>query len=485
MSFKKIAIANRGEVAVRIITACKELGIQTALLHSEVDVDTKAYRMADERVCIGPGPSIESYLNIQNNIDGALSVGADAIHPGFGFLSENSEFSKACEKAKMVFIGPSPKVIALMGNKVEARKVAKQVGLPVLEGFDSTEFEACSEHAESIGYPIILKATGGGGGRGLKIVNSAKEFRNQWDSAQRESQSSFGSSEIFLEKYLANAKHIEIQILGDSKGHVVSVGERECSVQRRHQKIIEEAPCLSLDGAVKEAMYEASRELASSIGYVGAGTVEFLYEDGKFYFLEMNTRLQVEHPVTELVYGMDLVKEQIRIAEGDPLSVTQSEIVPRGHALECRLYAEDAYSGGLPSTGVLGSVLWPVGPHRRFDFGFETGDEIKPLYDPMIAKIITWDTSRAGNLRKMQDVLSNVIVFGAQTNIPLLKEIIRHSDFSKGVMTTGFMKKYFSEGLKQPSPPEEVLKLKDKLLRKNLETSVDKISPWTASWGKG
>ncbi len=482
MNFKKVAIANRGEVAVRIIHACKELGIETALLHSDADVDTKAYRLADECVCIGSGPSIESYLNIQNNIDGSLSVGADAVHPGFGFLSENPNFSKACKEVGIVFIGCSSKVMALMGNKVEARKVAKQAGLLVLEGLESADVQACAQYAEEIGYPVIIKATGGGGGKGLKIVRSSKEFQEQWSSAQRESQSSFGSSEVFLEKYLAHAKHIEVQVLADSKGNVVTVGERECSVQRRHQKIIEEAPCLSLDSTTKESMYEASQKLASSIGYVGAGTVEFLYEGGMFYFLEMNTRLQVEHPVTELVYGMDLVKEQIRIAEGAPLSVTQSEIIPRGHALECRLYAEDAYAGGLPSTGILGSVIWPMGPHRRFDVGFETGDEIKPLYDSMIAKIITWDTARAENLRKMQEVLSNVIVFGVQTNIPLLREIIRHSDFSKGVMTTEFIEKYFSEALKKPSPPKEILELRDKLLTDNMQVVGRVPSPWVADW---
>ncbi|MCC6138599.1 MAG: ATP-grasp domain-containing protein, partial [Bdellovibrionaceae bacterium] len=352
---KKIAIANRGEVAVRIILACKELGVPTVLLHSEADIPTRAYRMADETICIGPANLAESYLSIDNNIRGALSAGADAIHPGFGFLSENAEFAQACKDNNILFIGPSPKTISDMGDKITAKKLVEEEGVPTVPGYNGQDqaVETLVKECERIGYPVIVKATAGGGGRGMKIVNSSSEARELIPSAQREAKSAFGLSNVFLEKFLDHAKHVEVQIFGDLTGHVVHLFERECSVQRRHQKVIEEACAVGLDPEIREDICAAAVSLAKKVNYTGAGTVEFLIQDGKYYFMEMNTRLQVEHPVTELVAGIDLVKAQILSMMNRPLMWQQKDLSPRGHAIECRIYAEDPFTVGVPSTGKI------------------------------------------------------------------------------------------------------------------------------------
>ncbi|MBY0316687.1 MAG: ATP-grasp domain-containing protein, partial [Bdellovibrionales bacterium] len=435
---KKLAIANRGEVAVRIISACKELGIKTVLLHSEVDIQTRAYRLCDEAVCIGPAESSKSYLSIERNIQGALSAGVDALHPGFGFLSENAEFAQACKDHNILFIGPEPDSIRQLGDKVTAKKLAVELGLPTIPGYqgDQQDIETLVKECDRIGYPVIVKAAAGGGGRGMKVMTTPEQARELIPSAQREAQSSFGSSQVFLEKYLIRAKHIEVQVFGDLTGKVVHLYERECSIQRRHQKVIEESLSPLLSATVREEITRGAVALAKRVNYIGAGTVEFLVQDDKYYFLEMNTRLQVEHPVTEAVMGVDLVKAQILTRMGRMALWMQENLKPRGHAIECRIYAEDPYSVGIPSTGVLAFQYFPEGPGRRFDYGFEAGDEITPHYDSMIAKVIVWDESRPRALMKMVTTLKETIFFGVKTNIPFLIDMLQHPDFVNGKMST-------------------------------------------------
>lgn len=449
MKFKRVAIANRGEVAVRIIRALEEMGIESVLLHSQADIKTRAYRMATHRICIGGAATQESYLNIEANIQGAIAGQAQAIHPGFGFLSENADFAEACEKAKLVFIGPSASSIRKLGDKVNAKAMAEKLGLPLVPGYqgENQDLEYLVSQAEKIGYPVIVKAAAGGGGRGMKVLRGSAEAGELIESAQREAQSAFGSPKVFLEKYLDRAKHIEFQIFGDCTGRVVHLFDRECSVQRRHQKIIEEATSPSLTSELRKRMGEAACAIAEAAGYKGAGTVEFLLQDGQFYLLEVNTRLQVEHPVTELVMGVDLVKAQIKTAQSEPVFPEQDIRVPRGHSIECRIYAEDPELGGVPSTGLIGQVLWPEGPGRRFDYGLDPEDEVTPFYDSMIAKVIVWDETRTQAIAKIQKVLSESVVFGVKTNIPLLKRIMDHPEFVKGTMTTRFMEQHFAAPL--------------------------------------
>lgn len=449
MKFKRVAIANRGEVAVRIIQALDEMGIESVLLHSQADIKTRAYRMATHRICIGGAATSESYLNIEANIQGAIAGQAQAIHPGFGFLSENADFAEACEKAKLIFIGPSASSIRKLGDKVNAKAMAEKLGLPLVPGYQGENQQVAHliTEAEKIGFPVIVKAAAGGGGRGMKVLRNSGEARELIESAQREAQSAFGSPKVFLEKYLDRAKHIEFQIFGDCTGRVIHLFDRECSVQRRHQKIIEEATSPSLTPELRKRMGEAACAITEAAGYKSAGTVEFLLQEGQFYLLEVNTRLQVEHPVTELVMGVDLVKAQIKTAQGESVFPDQDIRVPRGHSIECRIYAEDPELGGVPSTGVLGQVLWPEGPGRRFDYGFDADDEVTPFYDSMIAKVIVWDESRTQAIAKILRVLSESVIFGVKTNIPLLKRIIGHPDFINGKMTTRFMEQNFSEPL--------------------------------------
>lgn len=485
--FTRIAIANRGEVAVRIIKACEEMGIETVLLHSEADINSRAYRMATKAICIGPAATAESYLNIQANINGALAGGAQAIHPGFGFLSENADFAEAVEKAGLTFIGPSPQAIRALGDKVHCKELAKQAGLPLVPGYqgENQDVDHLILQAEKIGYPVIVKAAAGGGGRGMKLLKSSAEARDLIESAQREAQSAFGSPKVFLEKYLDRAKHIEFQIFGDSTGNVQHFFDRECSVQRRHQKIIEEATSPSLTDELRRRMGEAACAIATLGNYKGAGTVEFLLQDGEFYLLEVNTRLQVEHPVTEEVLGVDLVKMQILTAQGDFVHDNKQPRVPRGHSIECRIYAENPFMGGVPSTGLLGHVEWPEGPGRRYEYGFESGDTITPFYDPMIAKVIVWDENRPRAIQKMIRVLKDSVVFGVHTNIPYLIEILSHKEFVMGTMTTRFIETYFSEPLKEPALTEtEKMVLSGALLqlRGGSEKTQTQASPWASYW---
>jgi acetyl/propionyl-CoA carboxylase alpha subunit len=484
---KRIAIANRGEVAVRIIKACEELGIETVLLHSEPDIQSRAYRMATKKICIGPAPTAESYLNIKANVEGALAGGAQAIHPGFGFLSENAEFAKAVIDAGLIFIGPSPEATKTLGDKVRCKELAKKLGLPLVPGYEGEDqrVEHLVQEAEKIGFPVIVKAAAGGGGRGMKLLNNKQEAAQLIESAQREALSAFGSAKVFLEKYLNRAKHIEFQIFGDASGRVIHLFDRECSVQRRHQKIIEEAVSPSLTPDLRRKMGEAAVLIAQSAHYKGAGTVEFLLQDEEFYLLEVNTRLQVEHPVTEEVVGVDLVKAQILTAQGDAVFNSQNILSPTGHAIECRVYAENPFKGGVPSTGILGKVCWPEGPGRRFEYGFEAGDEITSFYDPMIAKVIVWDESRPRAIQKCIQVLKESIVFGVHTNIPYLIEILSHPDFVNGSMTTRFVEKYFANGINEKPLTEIEKKLATfvfKKIKKSDDSNNSVASPWHTFW---
>lgn len=494
--FKRIAIANRGEVAVRIIKACEEMGIETVLLHSEPDSHSRAARMATKTICIGAASTAESYLNIKANIQGALAMGAEAIHPGFGFLSENADFAEACIHAGLVFIGPSPDSIRILGDKVHCKKLAQEAGLPLVPGYqgDDQSVTRLIVESEKIGYPVIVKAAAGGGGRGMKLLKNSQEARELIESAQRESQSAFGSPKVFLEKYLDRAKHIEFQIFGDSTGKVEHFYDRECSVQRRHQKIIEEATSPSLTEDLRRRMGEAAVAIAQLGKYQGAGTVEFLLQDGKFYLLEVNTRLQVEHPVTEMVMGVDLVKAQILTAQGEFVFDSRQTRIPTGHSIECRIYAENPYLGGVPSTGLLGTVYWPEGPGRRYEYGFEKGDEITSYYDPMIAKVIVWDETRARAIQKMIHVLKESVVFGVHTNIPYLIQILSHKEFVMGTMTTRFIETYFSEPLEKSELSTEDQELLQVLLKKaqqgligsagkvSIQGHSEAVSPWKTYW---
>lgn len=491
LAIKRLAIANRGEVAVRIIKACEELGIETVLLHSDVDINSRAYRMADHKVCIGGSTPAESYLNIKSNIQGALAKQADAIHPGFGFLSENADFAKACMDAGLIFVGPSEEAIRKLGDKVHCKELAKKCGIPLVPGYegDDQSVETLTKEAKRIGYPVIVKAAAGGGGRGMKLITNDGEAQERIESAQRESLSAFGSAKVFLEKYLDRAKHIEFQVFGDSVGKVRHLFERECSVQRRHQKIIEEATSPSLTPDLRRKMGDAAIQIAQAANYRSAGTVEFLFQDGEFFLLEVNTRLQVEHPVTEMVLGIDLVKAQI-------LNACQSFIFSEdqyksfhGHSIECRVYAENSYLGGMPSTGKLGYVNFPEGPGRRFEYGFEAGDVITAFYDPMIAKVIVWDESRPRAIQKMIEVLNQSVIFGVHTNIPYLKAILSHPEFIAGTMTTQFINKYFSEPIKPLARTSEqdafVEEMKKQLIKPAGQKSAGTAgyqNPWSEHW---
>ena len=455
-----MGIANRGEVAVRIIRACQELGVKAVLLHSEADEQTIAYRLADEVICIGGSPIANSYMNMQAVIDGALAGGCDAIHPGFGFLSENAEFAAKCIEHKLIFIGPTPESIALFGDKISAKKLVETTECPVIPGYkgEDQSVERLLKEMDSIGYPVMVKVAGGGGGRGLKVAHTKDEAEAAIESAKREGLNAFGSDQLFLEKYLDDAKHIEVQIFGDCTGKVYHLYERECSIQRRHQKVIEES-LGEIPLEMREQIHKSAVSVAEKAKYLGAGTVEFLVQDGKFYFLEMNTRLQVEHPVSEMLMGVDLVKAQIMVADDQSVIWDQKDLVPHGHAIECRIYAEDPYLGGVPSVGRLGFCRWPYGPGRRFEVGFDEGDTITTNYDSMIAKIIVRDETRTRAISKMKQTLKETIIFGLKTNIPFLLEILNHQEFVEGTMSTQFLNKHFPGAIekKELSKKEDLI----------------------------
>jgi acetyl-CoA carboxylase biotin carboxylase subunit len=442
--FKKILIANRGEIALRIIHACRELGIKTVAVYSEADENSLHVRFADEDVCIGPPRSADSYLNVPAIISAAEITGADAIHPGYGFLSESAYLAEVCEACHIRFIGPDPSVIKLLGDKARAKKAMKKAGVPMLPGSDGpvdSEAKALSV-AKDVGYPVIIKAVAGGGGRGMRIVRAPAELPNLLRTAQREAEAAFGNGDVYIEKYLENPRHIEFQVLGDHHGNVVHLGERECSIQRRHQKLIEESPSPVLTDKIRRKMGNLVVDAAKAVQYTNAGTFEFLMDkDGRFYYMETNTRLQVEHPVTEMITGIDLVKEQIRIAAGQKLSFKQSDITFTGHAIECRINAEDPDTFA-PSPGLIHAWSVPGGPGVRVDTFAHAECTVSPYYDSMIAKIIVHGRDRAEAIARMRRTLEMTVIEGIKTSVPLDLKILNEPDFQAGRMSTSFMDRF-------------------------------------------
>jgi acetyl-CoA carboxylase biotin carboxylase subunit len=442
--FKKILIANRGEIALRVIRACKEMGIRTVAVHSTADADSLHVRFADESVCIGPPRSADSYLNVPAIISAAEITDAEAIHPGYGFLAENASFAEICGSTGIRFIGPSPESIKLMGDKARARETAKKAGVPVLPGSNGvvTEESSALEIARELGFPVIVKAAAGGGGKGMRVVMEEPEFANAFVMAQAEALAAFSNADVYIEKYILQPRHIEIQLMADEKGNAVYLGERECSIQRRHQKLIEEAPSVVLDEGLRKQMGEMAVAVAKSARYRNAGTIEFLMDENKkFYFMEMNTRIQVEHPVTEMVTGIDLVKEQIRVAAGLPLSFTQDQIKIQGHSIECRINAEcpDKFT---PCPGTVTAFNPPGGPGVRVDTAAYTRYVIPPYYDSLIAKLIVHAATREDAIVRMRRALDEFIIEGVKTTIPMHKKILDDPDFHKGDLSTKFMERY-------------------------------------------
>jgi acetyl-CoA carboxylase biotin carboxylase subunit len=454
----KCLIANRGEIAGRIIRACGEIGIATVAVYSDVDAHARHVLLADEAVAIGAAPAQQSYLRIDRLIDAALSTGCDCVHPGYGFLSESEAFAQAVIDAGLVWVGPPPSAIRAMGVKTEARALMAAASVPLVPGFQSSEADdaAFAAAAEQIGYPVMVKAAGGGGGKGIRIVRVAGDLREALAAARHEAGAAFGDARVFLERYIERGRHIEIQVLADAHGNTIHLCERECSAQRRHQKVIEETPAPHLDAATRAQMGAAAVAAARAVGYVNAGTVEFIVTpEGAFYFLEMNTRLQVEHPLTELVAGVDLVKLQFAIAAGVPLSLTQADVRQHGHAIECRVYAEDPQTGFLPATGRILRFVPPSAPGVRVDSGVQTGDEISIHYDPMIAKIIVHDRTRADAIARMQRALRETVLLGLTTNITFLQALLVQPAFISGEVDTGFIDRELAALL--PSAPEPPL----------------------------
>ncbi|MEO7822908.1 MAG: acetyl-CoA carboxylase biotin carboxylase subunit [Gemmatimonadaceae bacterium] len=433
--FSKVLIANRGEIAVRVMRACHELGVRSVAVYSEADARSPHVREADEAVLIGPPPSSESYLRMDRIIEAALSTGAEAIHPGYGFLSERESFARAVQDAGLVWIGPPAEAIAAMGSKTAARTLAVKAGVPVVPGTTEALKDAkeAARVAEKFGYPVLLKAAAGGGGKGMRVVHTSSELSGALDAARREAKSSFGDDAVYLEKFITTPRHVEIQILADSDGTVLSLGERECSVQRRHQKMIEESPSVAVSPELRAKMGQTAVSAARAAGYVNAGTCEFLLDaKGNFYFLEMNTRLQVEHPVTELVTGIDLVQWQLRIASGERLPFRQEDIAPRGWAIECRITSEDASNGFLPSTGRIEHLRLPSGPGVRWDGGIEAGSEIGLYYDPMLAKLIVWGADRDQAVRRMRRALVDLTILGVETSRDFHVRVMDDAEFQRG-----------------------------------------------------
>ena len=464
---RSLLVANRGEIAVRVMRTCRDLGIETVAVHSAADRDALHVRLADRAVEIGPAPSSESYLVAEKVLDAARQSGADAVHPGYGFLSENADFAQAVLDAGLVWVGPPPSAIRQMGDKTEARRLMAAADVPMAPGTpdaiaDPGEAERV---AGEIGYPVLVKAAAGGGGKGMRVVERAEDFAGLFERARSEAQSAFGDGRVYVEKYLTGPRHVEIQVLADAHGTVVHLFERECSVQRRHQKVIEEAPSAVLSQTLRQRMGEAAVQAARACDYRGAGTVEFLVDapgpDGErpFYFLEMNTRLQVEHPVTELITGLDLVAEQIRVAQGEPLGFSQDDLAIWGHAVECRVYAEDVPAGFLPAPGPLLRHRPASGPGVRVDAGVEEGDEVPVYYDPMVAKLCTWGRTRAEAIARMRRALDEYDVAGVRTTIPFCRLVMDHPAFVSGDFDTGFVAEHFDPADLAPSPDTERLAL--------------------------
>ena len=444
---KKILIANRGEIAIRVMRTAQKMGIKTVAVYSAADRNALHVRYADEAIFLGPAPSNQSYLVMEKIIDAAKQTGADGIHPGYGFLSENAVFAEKVEKAGISFIGPRPHAIRIMGSKLAAKEAVKDYDIPMVPGIDEavTDIELAKKIAIEVGFPILVKASAGGGGKGMRIVENLKELPEQMERAISEATSAFGDGSVFIEKYVTSPRHIEIQVLADTHGNVVHLFERECSVQRRHQKVVEEAPSAVLTPKIRKAMGEAAVKVAKACDYVGAGTVEFLLDgDKKFYFLEMNTRLQVEHPVSELITGIDLVEQQIKVARGEKLAFKQKDLSINGHALELRIYAEDPLNNFLPSVGTLETYKRPVGEGIRLDDGYEEGQEIPIYYDPMLAKLITYGKSREEAIQLMLKAIQGYEIEGIQTTLPFGKFVCEHEAFTSGKFDTHFVKNYYS-----------------------------------------
>ncbi len=484
--FRKILIANRGEIAVRVMKTCREMGISTVSVYSEADRRALHVLNSDQSYCIGEADPSRSYLSIGTILKAARDSGADAIHPGYGFLAENPEFAAACEKEGIVFIGPPASVIGNLGNKREARRIMKEGGVPVVPGSsgDAANPESLKEEADNLGYPVVIKAVAGGGGKGIRIVESPDKFREAFESASGEASASFGNGELYCEKYIRDPRHIEFQVLGDSQGNIIHLLERECSIQRRFQKIIEESPSPALDETLREEMGRAAVRAAKASGYRNAGTVEFILDsDGSYYFLEVNTRLQVEHPVTEMVTGIDLVRKQIEIAAGEELGLTQDEIKGRGHAIECRIYAEDPARDFVPSPGRISFLREPRGPGIRVDSGITGGGTVPFEYDPILSKLITHAETREQNISRMVNALKEYIVMGVKTPVEFLLDILESVAFRSGETTTGFIGKNFSDWV--PGGDEDEIAclayLADELLgriKRTEEGPGEVRSPW-------
>jgi acetyl-CoA carboxylase biotin carboxylase subunit len=456
--FKKILIANRGEIAVRVMRACREMNIRTVAVYSDADRKSLHVRYADEAFHIGPAPSTESYLRIDRIIEVARRSGAEAIHPGYGFLAENPDFARACEEAGMVFIGPPVAAMELMGSKTASRQALVQAGLPVVPGttHNLESLEQVERIATEIGFPVMLKASAGGGGKGLRLVDSPAELASAYRTARSEAQNAFNDPSVYLEKYLDRPRHVEIQILGDQHGELIYLGERECSLQRRHQKVMEECPSPVVDEKLRRRMGETAVRIGKLAGYWNAGTVEFLLDQNRnFHFLEMNTRLQVEHPVTELVVGIDLVKEQLRIAAGERLRWRQEDVRLRGAALECRIYAEHAANNFFPSPGLITRLQVPAGPGIRRDSGVYEGWTVPLEYDPLLSKLVVWAGDRREAIARMQRALAEYEIFGIQTNIPFFRRVLEHPDFLAGRLDTGFIDRVLAGGLMSEEPRSE------------------------------
>lgn len=446
--FQKLLIANRGEIAVRIIRACREMGIKTVAVYSQADADALHTQLADESICIGKAEAKDSYLNMERILSATIASGADAIHPGFGFLSENSKFAALCEKCNIAFIGPSARTIEETGNKSEARNAMVRAGVPVIPGTKNPIFtaEVGRKFADEIGYPVMIKAALGGGGKGMRVVQNSTDFEKNFQNAQREAENGFGDNSMYIEKYIEHPKHIEFQILADNEGNTIHLGERDCSVQRRHQKMIEESPCTALDEDLREQMGAMAVRAAKAVGYRNAGTVEFLLDSHRqFYFMEINTRIQVEHGVTELVTGIDLVKEQIRIAAGEKLGLRQSDIHLTGHAMEVRINAENPDKNFAPCPGTIQELHIPGGNGVRIDTAVYPGYIIPPYYDSMIMKVMVYDKDRESALKKMRSTLGEVIIEGVTTNLDFQYEILKNKEFESGAVHTDFIEKNFEE----------------------------------------
>ncbi len=459
--FDKVLVANRGEIAVRVMRACREMGICTVAVYSDVDRASLHVRYADEAYPIGPAPSTDSYLRIDRIIEAAQRSGADAIHPGYGFLAENPHFARACRDAGLTFVGPPVRAMELMGSKTASRHALIEAGVPVIPGTDQdlTSFEQVKRSAETVGFPVMVKASAGGGGKGLRLVYSAADLESAYRAARSEAENAFNDPSVYIEKRVERPRHVEVQILGDQHGNLIHLGERECSLQRRHQKVMEECPSPLVDEDLRWRMGEAAVRIGRLAGYVNAGTVEFLVDQSRdFYFLEMNTRLQVEHPVTEMVVGIDLVKAQLRIAAGEPLAWRQGDVKLRGAAIECRVYAEDPANNFFPCPGLIRRLQEPRGPGVRSDSGVHEGWMVPLEYDPLLAKLVVWGVDRAEAVARLRRALDEYEVSGIQTTIPFFRRVLEHPDFIAGAIDTGFIDRALAEGIlseKEPSPDEE------------------------------